>query len=278
VDWASISAFSKTSASRSSSNAAVSWGEEWATWSSWRRSVGLVRHVAEKLVQAIGNNAELLITVAVFDDEEVFDSAATFARDVTADALRDFHRLTIAVPSSDEDAHIVANVILARDRRSAPKPRSASEVRLSVRSSDAEQFDHAQSVAHAACVALRRGHRWWLGRTAGSAGIPTEWRGFSIRWPPSAAKAGRALAGAAFTLLVLSTITTLFPKHPVSSILAALIAAAAGIGSIQLLKELVPSIEIAEPGKTRLTRTLRWGGVTTISLIASQVAKKAFGS
>lgn len=233
-----------------------------------------MRHVAEKLVRSMGDEAELKITVAVFDDEEEFRSASTFAKDVTPDALRDFHQLTIAV----ENPSISAGVVFARERRSAPKPVAASEVKLTVTWSSAEQTDHALSVSQSACVALRRGHRRWLGRTAGSAGIQTRWRGSSLPWPPSAVAAGRWFAGAAFALLVLSTISTLFPKQPISNTLAALIAAAVGVGSTPVLSELVPSIEIAEPGKTRLTRAVRWAAVTALGLIASQIAKKTLGS
>jgi hypothetical protein len=241
--------------------------EEWATWSSWRGSAGLVRHVAEKLVRSVSPDAKSTITVAVFDDEEVFDSPSTFASDVTADALRDFHRLTISV----QDALISAEVIFARAK-------GANEVRFSVRWSNTKQTEQALTVARAVCVALRRGHRRWIGRTAGSTAIPVGWRGSSLPWPTGAAATARGLAGAAFTLLVLSTISTLFPKHPISETLGLLTAATAGIGSVWLLSELVPSIEIAEPGKTRFARASRWAGLTMIGLIVSQVAKKAFGS
>ncbi len=218
-------------------------------------------------MRSVGPNAESTIIVAVFDDEEVFYSPSAFASDVTIDALRDFRRLTISV----ENAVISAEVIFAREK-------GANEVRLIVRWPNAEQTEQALTVARTACVALRRGHRRWIGRTTGSTAIPADWRGPALPWPAGTAATGRGLAGAAFTLLVLSTISTLFPRHPISGTLGLLTAAMAGVCSVWLLGELVPSIEIAGPGQTRFARALRWAGVTIIGLIASQVAKKAFGS
>jgi hypothetical protein len=248
--------------------------EEWATWSSWRGSVGLVRHIAEKVVQAIGNGAQARITVAVFDDEEVFNSISEFVCDITTDALRDFHRLTIHA----NDPVLSAEVIFTRERWSAPKPRDPSEVMLTVTSLTTEGSDRVVEIAHSACVALRRGHRSWIGQTTGSVGIEGGWRGPSVKRPRHAAAVGRFLVGAGFTVLALTTISALLPKHPISGTAQLLIAVVASVASVHVLSELVPSIEIAEPGKTRLARAVRWGGVTTISLVATQIATHAFGT
>lgn len=215
----------------------------------------------------MGENAQSTISVAILDDDETFGSPSAFASDVTAEALRDFHRLTISV----QDALISAEVVFAREK-------DISEVRLVVRWSSTDQTAEALAAARATCAALRRGHRRWIGRTAGSTDIQADWRGPSFPWPPGTATIGRWLAGAAFTLLVLSTISTLFPKQPISATVGLLIGVTAGFGSVWLLSRLVPSIEIAEPGKTRLASTMRWTALTIVGLVASQIAKSAFGS
>jgi hypothetical protein len=52
----------------------------------------------------------------------------------------------------------------------------------------------------------------------------------------------------------------------------------AGAASALIVPTVVPGIEIAEPGKTRLASATRWISVTVLGLVTAQIAKKLLGS
>jgi len=244
--------------------------EEWVTWTSWRGSPDLVRHIAETTTRKIGGKPELKISVSLLEDQEVFCTPAAFADEVTPEALRDFHRLDVLV----RDPRMSIDITFQRRRRGAPFEDVDGRVKLSIRCFSPDHKDQALAVARAVCAALKRGHRRLFGRTEGSDGIPSSWRGPSLPRPAGATVIARALVGFAFALVVLSTISTLFPDAKIAPVVTGIIACVSGLGSARLLPTLVPSIEIAEPGKTRLWQTTRWFSVTVLGLLIAQIAKK----
>jgi len=247
----------------------------WAAWTSWRGSPGLVRHVAETAIHAIGHEPQhVCISASVLDDSEEFTTPAAFIDNVTREALRDFDRLDIDV----RNAWISVSLVFLRrgEDLSLPGP-EGPRVQLTVRCTDPDRSGEATDVARSVCASLRRGHRRWLGRTSGSDDVPVSWRGPSLPRPTAVSFAARVVGGFAFAGLVLSTTWTLFPKLELPSWTTIVIACVAGLGSAFAIPALVPSIEIAEPGATRLLKTVRWIGVTLVGLVVAQLLKKAFG-
>jgi hypothetical protein len=271
---------------------------EWAVWTSWRGSPQLIRHLAEAALDAVQgatNSArdELEADIKAFvpvtriasaqgdlrvGDEESF-APESFER-ITPEALRHFARIDILVthPALQARIRFLRHGEATGLPTTAPHaPSLGPAVVLKVTSPVESMRPDVSHVARVLSVSLMRGHRAWWGNAVGSPALGREVLGRSLPRPAVLIAFLDVLVGALLAFGVVYTFNTLYPDARIPEAVQVALVALAGLLYPSVRRQLVPSIEIAEPGKTRFASALRWTRNAVVGLIVAQVATHSLG-
>jgi hypothetical protein len=220
----------------------------------WRGTPQLFAHVVRVLCSSISDNQSQLISLSidieVRDDHEHFTSADDFLQNVTIEALRSFR--SIEVVSSSKLGTACLSLRWVHPWWSWTKEDNCI-VELEVTGSDSAW---AENVQHTILVALNRG---------------------TLRVKENVLA---YLAGTCLGLVTVSTIIVtlyLFPSESVRwlIIIAGIILF---LAAVYFTAWVIPSIEIASKGGTRLWRTAKAVGPVLIAIAIAGLTKKLFGS
>ena len=243
-----------------------------AAWTAWRGSPELIAHVARhaaRLVDAAGDAAATVcLTVVVQGDPEVFDAPDDFVEHVTPEALRGFDRVSIAVRGNG------VGVDVDLGRTESPSDQRV-ELRVGWRSPEQEQA--AVAVARALAVTLRRGYHRFFGDTTGSSQIGPEYRGTAVPLRGVLFVAAQFLIGALVGAVFVATVDALVEDDATSEDLLTVAVGVVAAVFPFAAAYVVPDVEVAEPGKTRLALVVRWTLRTVAAAVVAQVAKSIWG-
>lgn len=220
----------------------------------WRGTPQLFAHVVRVLCSSISDEQfqliSLSIDIKVRDDHEYFTSADDFIQNVTIEALRSFASIEIVSSSKLGTARLSLRWIhpwwswTMKDN---------CIVELEVTGSDSAW---AENVQYTILAALNRG----------TLRIKESVLGY--------------LAGACAGLVVLSTVIVLHYLFPSPSAGWSIFIAGAilFLTGIYFTAWMIPAIEIAPKGGTRLWRTIKAVGPVLIAIAVAGLTKKLFGS
>lgn len=247
----------------------------WATWSCWWGSPQLVAQLARKArsaVAAVGPRAEPAFEIAltVGDDVEHFESADAFLVGASPEALARFELLELRVRGNGVDLRVG----FERPKRSRLGGGRGQLVRLDVSTSRPSLHVHACEVGRAVAISIRRGYaRYW----AGSASA------LELREQVGRSLPAHDLITMVVTLAVgallgagLARLLAILPGVTLSSQVAIGILAVAGMGYPLLVTQVVPNVEVAPAGRTRVIYVARRTAVALATFAATHLAQLIF--
>jgi hypothetical protein len=239
----------------------------WATWSCWWGSPQLVAQAARRAESAIAatgprRRPQCTITLTIGDDCERFKSTDSFLSGATPEALGKFSLLELHVRGNGVDLH-------ARfDRRGRGRLGGGGRqvVHLEVTAADRPRTRDACRVARAVAVSLSRGYsRYWA--AAASSPLLREQAGRPLPGLDAVMMAVIAAVGALLGAGLARLLDDL-PGIELSSPAMLAILACAGMGYPVLVSHVVPNVEVARAGHTRLLSV----GRKTVAALATFAA------
>lgn len=250
--------------------------ELWATWSCWWGSPQLVAQAARKAESAIAargarRRPRCTITLMVGNDSERFKSTDSFLSGATPEALGNFSLLQLHVRGNGVELHARFD----RRRRSRLGGGRGQVVGLEVTAADCRHTQDACRVARAVAVSLSRGYsRYWA--AAASSPLLREQAGRPL--PGLDAVAMVVIAGVGALLGAgLARLLDDLPGIEVSSPAMLAILAGAGMGYPVLVTRLVPNVEVARAGHTRLLSVGRKSMAALATFAASHLLQLIVG-
>jgi hypothetical protein len=257
-------------ATRSMGDGAPDRPDLWATWSCWWGSPQLVAHVARKAESAIADagprrRAHCTITLRVGNDCERFQSTDSFLSGATPEALHRFSLLELRVRGNG----IKLCARFERQRRSRLGGGPGQAVHLEVTATNRERGRDACRVGRAVAVSLARGYsRYWA--TSASSPLLREQVGRPLPCHEVITMAATLIVGALLGA-GLARVLDHLPGTDLPSQAAIGILVLAGMGYPVLVTQLVPSVEVAPGGRTRLVSVARRTAVTLATFAATNI-------
>jgi hypothetical protein len=248
----------------------------WATWSCWWGSPELVAQVARKALHAIAAvgpqpEADCSITLTVGDDSEYFKSPNAFVIGVSPEALRRFTWLELLVHGNG----LALRASFDRRGRGLLGGGGDQVVHFEVWPTEASRQSDAVDVARNVAVSLRRGYaRYWAGCASA---------------PPLRKQVGRALPAHGFlvTLVLIGVgallgagVARLFDDIPgvvLSPQAAIAVLAGIGMGYPVVISQLIPNVEVATAGRTRLISVALKSAIALAGLAGTQLLQLVVG-
>jgi hypothetical protein len=249
----------------------------WAKWSCWWGSPQLVAQAVRKAESAIAaagpqQRPRGTITLTVGADRERFESTDSFLAGATPEALRSFSLLELHVRGNGIDLRACFD----RRRRSRLGGGRGQAVHLEVIAVNGARESDACEVARAVAVSLGRGYsRYWAKSECS---------------PMLREQVGRPLPGHdAVTMVVVGLVGALLgaglarllddlPGVELSSLAMLAVLACVGTGYPVLVSRLVPSVEVAHAGHTRLLSVGRKSAAALATFIATHALQVIAGA
>jgi hypothetical protein len=241
-----------------------------ATWDCWWGSSQLLAQVARKALrelEAIGSRSacQCTLRLKVAQDVETFDSPEAFVIGASPEGLSKFREIEVEASGNG----INVTVRFERERRRRIGTERDQAVTLAVTTMDPALAKEATTVAQEIATSLKRGYfRFWA--DVRSSTEIREQAGKPLRGHAALVLVTIALVGALLGAGLVRLLDDL-PGIEVPSAVAVALLAGAGMGYPWLVERLVPNVEIAALGHTRLISIARKSAIALGTFVGTHL-------